>query len=469
MSQHDKKTSRRDFLKVAAASVGAATAAGGPWFWVPRRTWAATTEFHKSAKHTLILYPDGGMRSPSLFNADKITQWNPHVDGNGRPTQPGAPGTEWDLGAVADNTRLAMPSWGEELPPLPEVSNQVTVLGTVDHEPHKEQSDANHQSAKLRMTTGYPDGTTGFLAQISKHHEMYQGDARFTAFPPVAIGGGARIFGLAGGADFKYRSLFFNGPEDFDRGGPRSFHIPTPDWARGFAARQDERYTARVSPADLQRVGLYLDSKKNMGRFREILNAPMLNILRDGDVDPTLGTNAQLREAFGVAAWGPRVALAIRMFQLGSPAVAVAVGGYDTHSNEMVDFPPLARDLGRQLAALRYVLPRLDHPDGGTFWDHTVVTVVSEFARDNVEKTTGYNSAQGSDHRGLNGSRFQAVPFMGGPIDGGKFYGATDRETMAAKDEVFASQGVLAMLADAVGVDPGEFLDEPAVTRMYGS
>ncbi len=461
----EQNNSRREFLKAAAIGAGAVAA---PWIWVPRRAFAATTDFHKSAKHILVLYADGGMRSPSLFNADKIRQWNPHVDGQGNPTQPSAPGTEWDLGAVADAAPLRMNSWDDNLPPLPAVTGDITVLGTVDHEPHKEQSDANHQSAKLRMTTGYPDGTTGFLAQISKHHGLYAGEGRFTAFPPVSIGGGARIFGLAGGDNFKFRSLFFNGPEDFDRGGPRSFHIPAPSWAEGFAARQDERYTARVSPADLQRVGLYLDSKKNMGRFRDILAAPMLNILRDGNVAAELGTNAQLRDAFGAGPWGPRVALAIRMFQLGSPAVAVAVGGYDTHSNEMLDFPPLARDLGRQLAALRYVLPRLQHPDGGTYWDHTLVTVVSEFARDNTERSTGYNSAQGSDHRGLNGSRFQAVPFMGGPIAGAKLYGATDRETMAAKDEVFASQGVLAMLSDAVGVDPGLFLDEPAITRAYG-
>jgi uncharacterized protein (DUF1501 family) len=132
----------------------------------------------------------------------------------------------------------------------------------------------------------------------------------------------------------------------------------------------------------------------------------------------------------------------------------------------MVDFPPLARDLTRQLAALCQVLPRLPHPAGGTYWDHTVVTVLSEFSRDNTERLTGYNSAQGSDHRGENGSRYQSLPFLGGPVAGGRFRGKTDRSTMMAQDEVYASQGVLASLSDLVGVDPGLFLQERPVTDM---
>ncbi len=460
-------TTRRGFLKLLGASAGVA-AVGAPWIWVPKRSFAATSEAHGAAKHVIVLYADGGLRSPAIFNADLALQWNPHVDGEGAPTQSTVSGTEWKLGAVADRSSYALPSWGEgeRLKPLSEVADQVAVLGTVDHEPDAKLSDANHQSAKLRMTTGFLDGQTGFLAQIYKHHPMYAGEGRLTLFPPAVIGGSARQYGLANGEDGKFRPLFFNGPEDFQRGGIRSFHIEQPGWAKGFAQRQDERFAGKLSVADQARVGLYTDSKQNMDRFRDILALPQLNLLGDGEVEASLGSNVQLREAFGLGAWGPKVALAVRLLQFGSPMVVVGVSGYDTHSNEMVDFPPLARDLTRQLAALCQVLPRLPHPAGGTYWDHTVVTVLSEFSRDNTERLTGYNSAQGSDHRGENGSRYQSLPFLGGPVAGGRFRGKTDRSTMMAQDEVYASQGVLASLSDLVGVDPGLFLQERPVTDM---
>ena len=464
---------RRGFIKTAAAGLGAAAlGTAAPWIWTPRRSFAEVTEFHNSARHVLLLYADGGMRSPAMFNADKILQWNPHVDPEGNPTQPGARGTEWDVGAVFDNAATALPSWGqgEVLAPLPAVSNQIAVLGTVDHQPFEDTSDGNHRTAKLRATTGYFDGKAGLLAQINKHHPMYEGQKRFEAFPPVVIGGGARIYGEAIGADGAYRALFFNGPQDFQRGGIRAFNIHQPDWTTRLGDKLDDRFNQKLALSNAAKVGLYLDSKANRGRFRDILSMPMLNILSDGDVDRTLGTNEMLREAFGLGPWGPRTALAVRMIQLGSPIVSIGVGGWDTHSNEMVDYPPLARDLGRQLAALAYVLPRLAHPDGGTFWDHTLITVLSEFSRDNTERLTGYNSAQGSDHQGLNGSRYQAIPFMGGIVQGGRMFGQTDRVTMAPinREEVFHSQGVLATLADAIGVDPGLFFDQKAVTAMVG-
>ncbi len=467
-----KGLNRRGFIKAAAAGIGVAAAGtAAPWIWTPRASWAAISEHHASAKHMLILYADGGMRSPAIFNANLSLQWNPHVDGEGRPTQPGARGTEWDVGAVLDNAPIALPSWGqgEVLRPLPAVSDKVTVLGTVDHQPFEETSDANHQTARQRMTTGRFDGRMGFLAQISKFHPMYEGQKRFEAFPPVVIGGGARLYGEATGQDGLFRALFFNGPQDFQRRGIRSFQIPQADWSQQLGQKLDQRFSQRLALDNAARVSLYLDSKANKGRFRDILGLPMLNLLEDGAVDRELGTNQMMREAFGAGPWGAQVALAVRMLQLGSPAVAVGVGGYDTHSNEMVDFPPLAQDLGRQLAALIHVLPRLPHPEGGTFWDHTIVTVLSEFSRDNTERLTGYNSAQGSDHQGLNGSRHQAIPFLGGAIPGGKMFGRTDPTTMAAlnREEVFHSQGILSTLADAVGVDPGRFFDEAPVTTMY--
>ena len=97
------------------------------------------------------------------------------------------------------------------------------------------------------------------------------------------------------------------------------------------------------------------------------------------------------------------------------------------------------------------------------------MVVLSEFGRDNTEPATGYNSAGGSDHRGENGSRHQALPVMGGMVRGGQRIGEADAATMAPRDptQVIASQALLASLCDVIGVDPGAFFDAPPITELW--
>lgn len=461
--------SRRELFRSAALAIGATTLV--PTIWIPKRIFADTLSQWGAAKHLLILNADGGLRSPSLFNAKVGLQWNPHVDPMGNNTQPGAKGTKWNVGAIFSNESIPLPLWGDEemLPPLPAVSNSITVLGTVTHEPGAALGDGNHFSAKRRIATGFLNGEDGLLTRIYQHHPMYQGKGFDTAFPPVAIGAQARLFASAAPGNGVFRPLFFNGPQDFQNKGASAVHIDRPKWALELEAASDQRFVASLSPRDQQIAGLYVTAKAGIDRYRDILKHPMLRLGENPSLEPQLQSNARLMEVFGNGIWGGRVALAIRMFQLGSPAVVVGAGNYDTHSNETTELPPIAVDLGRQLAALRYVLPKLPHPSGGTYWDHTVISVVSEFSRDNVELTTGLNSANGSDHRGAQ-SRMQALPFMGGPISGGGFYGETSPQTMEPidNDDVFHSQGVLAALLQSIGVPTVDFFPENPVPQIFG-
>lgn len=461
--------SRRDVFRSAALAMGAVTFA--PAFWIPKRSFANAIEQWGAAKHLLILNADGGLRSPALFNAALSLQWNPHTDATGTNTQPGAPNTSWKVGAIFSNQPVPVPSWGdgEILAPLPAVSNSITVLGTVTHEPGSLLGDGNHFSAKRRIATGFLNGEDGLLTRIYQHHPMYQGKGFDTAFPPVAIGAQARLFASAAPGNGQFRPLFFNGPQDFQNKNTAAFKVDRPKWALELESQADKRFVASLSPRDQQAVGLYVTSKSGIDRFRDILKHPMLNLGSSAPVESDLKSNIQLMEAFGNGLWGGRVALAVRMFQLGSPAVVVGAGNYDTHSNETAELPPLAQDLGRQLAALRFVLPRLPHPAGGTYWDHTIIAVVSEFSRDNVELETGLNSANGSDHRGAQ-SRMQALPFMGGPVAGGALWGETSAETMEPidPDQVAHSQGVLAALFQSIGVPTADYFPESPVPQIFG-
>src|SRR5688500_17673415 len=80
--------SRRTFLGAAA---GAATVAASPWFWV-KKSFAQSTPGFGSAKHVLILYAAGGLRSTPLFNADASFQHNPFGRANST--------AEWGVGNV---------------------------------------------------------------------------------------------------------------------------------------------------------------------------------------------------------------------------------------------------------------------------------------------------------------------------------------------------------------------------------
>jgi uncharacterized protein (DUF1501 family) len=121
-----------------------------------------------------------------------------------------------------------------------------------------------------------------------------------------------------------------------------------------------------------------------------VSNRELLEVLGGGQDENSVFIDAR--------AWGRDVATAVRLFGFGTAACVVTRNEFDLHSDEERRYPPLARDLVRQLAGLRYLLPKMPHALGGTYWDHTVIAVVSEFSRNNTFPETGFNSARGSDH-----------------------------------------------------------------------
>jgi uncharacterized protein (DUF1501 family) len=162
--------------------------------------------------------------------------------------------------------------------------------------------------------------------------------------------------------------------------------------------------------------------------------------------------------------WGADIALALRCFSLGSPMVTVARDVYDMHDIEADAYAPRTEDLVRQLAGLHFLLHRMAHPDGGTYWDKTLVVTTSEFSRNNTNELTGFNTGNGSDHVGEDEdpARNQAIVMMGGVVAaGGKLIGATD-DNIKATGEVIASRDVLATVLDVLGLDAAALLGDSA-------
>jgi uncharacterized protein (DUF1501 family) len=238
-----------------------------------------------------------------------------------------------------------------------------------------------------------------------------------------------------------------------------------PDWANGMAADMDQRMKSRLSEADKRRVEAYVETRQATAKFSEIFNSETLKIRNGSDEKIDGISNAQLETIFGNSGTARQVRLALRLFHFGSPAVYLNQGSYDLHSGEKNRLPRMIDELNRLISGLRVALKTMEHPSGGTYWDHTLVAFGSEFGR--TADGEKFNSARGSDHGGDLATRWMSMPFMGGPIsqagNGGRSFGETGKRDLKAKGKVYSYRSVLKTLMDALGCDHSEFFqgDEP--------
>lgn len=432
------KNNRRTFLKLGLG--GIATGAIAPWIWTPRISRAGLEIPASRHNHLIVINLDGGARSVPMFNGDLDTRWNP------MGTQPGAAGTEWGVGMVFDPAPYTdtQATFGVAMPSLPMISNEVCVLGTLDHTPGAAAGVGDHNVARDIISAGKTGGGPGMMSLIYARHKNYTEGSAGLVFPPVVIGSGAAttIFGIPEGSITPVMVPSFSefATQSGDDAGGQ------PQWARDFEAGLDGATAAIRSARDRQLIDRMSNGKQNVEAFRNVFLDPALRV----SDEPTAGndlTNADLGAILGTSLLGRNMALALRFLQYGSAAVLVGDNGWDTHSAEMGAYSQSANTLARVLAGLNFALKRMNHPEGGTYWERTLVILQSEFGRDNLG-SNGYNSGGGSDHTGGPGSRYQAFPYMGGQVaQAGKFFGRTDPNTMEplAGEPIYGTTAHMAM------------------------
>lgn len=456
-----KSIDRRSFLRKSVVAGGALAL---PTMLVPRIARSATAAFGE-VDHVLVLFARGGLRSHCLFNAVGAEEHNPFG------TQPAAEGTEWTLGAACGAVPISTPNG--TLPSFAEITNDVTVIPCVDHRPGF-SPDIDHRTATNRIATGSPEGQHGLLSLVGRHRPGYENGFSRDALPPVEIG--PSELGMGAGEYAKARPLSLADAEG-------SFVSDLPvgkGWKQSARVALDEAFLARRAPAFDARISQLLQSKAYAREFADVLANPALDVLGQPDVEAGGFTNGALTNIFGTAtldtigdpmplpSWGAAVAKAVRFFQLGSPMCAVTRSYYDLHDLEEVAFAPRTQDLVRQLAGLNHVLKNMPHDKGGTFWERSLVVVISEFSRNNTNPD-GFNSGRGSDHvvRRPGPARNQAVALMGGPLSKkGKRLGETDRQ-MNATGPVFSSQSLLSTLLDVVGVDHRPLWEDAPIQELF--
>ncbi len=430
--------------------------AAAPTLWIPRAAFAQTSG-RGAVRHLIYIRLSGGFRFTTAFNGDVDGQFNPFGVSRIR-----ALGTEWGASTLLESAKWLADRDGETrkklgMMPVTSFTNSMCVLPCVDHEPASGRADGNHGSGLERFLTGYVGGATSFFSLLNyglKDAVAQAAAGGKTLLPAFSLGDA----GMATGAGIYagYRPPVLDG-DGFDRFAA-SAEDGLPAWATSLAAKLDDRMRLRLHPSLRPQVEAYQQTREATRTYGKIFRDELLKV-GNRSTDQVDGiSNRELDDLFGTDRAARRVALALRLFHFGSHAVFLSQGGYDMHSDEQQNLPDEMDRLNRVLSGLHVALHKMQHPEGGTYWDKTLVVLGSEFGR-----TTGssrFNSAGGSDHSSDLATRWMSMPMMGGLIEqagkGGRQLGGVRPADLKATGAVYSYRAVLKTLMDLLGADHSE-------------
>ncbi|MGA9520874.1 MAG: DUF1501 domain-containing protein [Myxococcaceae bacterium] len=437
---------RRGILK----GLGAALAF--PHLWIPKTAFAQTSG-RGTVKHLLFIRLSGGFRFTAAFNGGVDGQFNPF--GAGAKAQ----GTEWAPSSLLERSAWLDGDAGQALRTLgmkkvSEISNEICLLPCVDHEPFSNRADGNHGTGLERYLTGYVGGSTSFFTFINyglrsrTQQATVQGK---TLLPAFSLGEAGMATGAGVHAAYRAPVVDSDGFEGFGFNAEASL----PAWANAIAKNRDEQLRLRLHPELRASVEAYQQSRKDTAAYGEIFRSEILRVSERSQEKVDGISNTELQTMFGTGGIGSRVALALRLFHFGCPAVFFNEGGYDMHSGEQNGLPGSIENMNRLISGLHAALKRMQHPDGGTYWDHTLVVFGSEFGR----TTDGqrFNSAGGSDHSSDLATRWMSMPFMGGIVEragkNGRTLGSTRASDLKAEGKIYSYRAVLKTCLDWLGAE----------------
>jgi hypothetical protein len=488
------KLTRRQFLAALSATSVA------PMIFVPRASRAQQQAAQTTrAKQLLIIYAGGGMRGHALFSFDGAPkQLNPF----GVAGSPGSAKAAFRLASpVSGNTDTApfqqspelLPEWGKNLPTLfGPTLEQFSLLGPVDHNPDG-PPEVDERRAKNLISTGRADGGPGLLTIIGNKLPTPR------PLPPFCIGDEAAIFGRVTSGLEAGAPVFIRDPLDVgadlnaygrlarDSVAMDGSHVMVPataqeQWEIDLGNALDGSLKNQLPKALAPRLDRVIGSRAQLKAVQEVLSRPQLRFKSDANATASFEnsngvplSNRRLEQAFlpfvrfqtgGLTTnsnfndpVGAKLAMAVRLLQYGSPAVAVGFGGFDLHKDEDKLLHTVSRPLGRAIAALLFVLGGMPGVEAKRRLDEVLVVVVSEWGRDSVRDDTGFNDQGGSDHRGGPSSRFQILPIFGAGVKGGRIIGGfTPDVTLKPTTKTYSTAALSATLLNALGVDSRPFI-----------
>lgn len=452
------KLSRRRLLQG-----GVAAAAAGPMIWIPKPAFAQQCTGRGGVKHLIYIHLGGGFRFNTAYNGDVAREFNPFG-----PSRNVAAGTEWGASTLLEGADWLEGTDGEPLVAagmrrVTDFSDEMMVLATVDHEPTAGSADGNHGTGLERFNTGYVAGENGIFTLIN-YGLRAQIEAANAAgevqLPPFVLGNAGMARG--GGALAAYRPPVISG-DGFDNFVFAS--KPLPEWATAMAGDADKSMMNRQIVSNKSLIEAYVGTRESTRKFSEIFASEILKIRNNSDEEIDGISNRELATLFGDSGAARQAHLALRLFHFGCPAVTFDQGGYDMHSGEDENLPMSMMEVNRILSALNVALKKMKHKDGGSYWDHTLVVLGSEFGR-TARGESGFNSAGGSDHGGDLATRWMSMPFMGGLVTslglGGKQFGVTGKNDLKDDGLVFSYRSVAKTFMDLLCADHSEVFPEDA-------
>ena len=489
------KVSRRQFL----AALSAASVA--PMIFVPRFSRAQMQAAAQAtrAKQLLIIYAQGGMRSHALFSFDGAPKaLNPY----GVAGSPGSNKAAFRLASpVGGNPDLApfqqspelLPLWGINMPPLfGSTLEQFSLLGPVDHNPDG-PAELDEKRARNLISTGRATGGPGLLTIIGNRLPSVR------PLPPFCIGDEAAIFGAVTPGMEAGAPVFIRDPLDIGADGnplgrvTREPRGAVDAWELDFHRAVDGDLKNKLPRALSPQIDRVIGGREQLKAVQEVLARPELRLNTVENQAASKGTaygvplsNRRIEQAFlsfirfpsgGNTLssnfndpLGAKLALAVRLLQFGSPAVAVGMSGFDLHRDENKLLHTVSRPLGRGLAGLLFVLGGMAGVEAKRFLDEVLIVVVSEWGRDGVRDDTGYNDQGGSDHRGGPSCRQQILPIFGAGVKGGRVIGGfSPTVDLRPTGKIFSTASLSATLVSALGVDSRAFIDADPIEEVFAS
>ena len=397
------QTARRDFLVTSLA--GAMGLACSPW-----GSLAQAASEKKTAKACILLYLQGG---PS------------HID-----TFDPKPGTPTGGSYTAIDTKIAGVKFSQHLPKLAAVSDKLAIIRSMT------SKEGDHDRGTVLLHTGYsPTPALVYPALGSIIAKEKQDDSDVApGFVSVGDTNGSGYLGpeygpyVVGDPLNPGQNLAL--PEGFalERLNKRMKALEA--FNLGFAKK-----SASSRPLDFTRLSIKANRMRESAALKSF--------------DPAT-EEGQLWQAYGGEVGDGSLArsliLARRMVENGVRFVEVALGNWDTHSDNFNLVAALSAQLDSGLATLVK-----DLSDRGLL-ESTLVLCVGEFGR-----TPQINGDNGRDHHS---DVFSAV-VAGGGIQGGRAIGSSDDAGAAVKDRPVTFPDLHATLLHACGIDPAREYTTP--------
>ena len=402
--------SRRDFLRVSAASLGLSFAVPG------LELRAANARGAERQKSFLTIWLSGG---PS-----QLETWDPH------------PGTTigGDKGVKAIQTKIPDALIADLYPQTAEQMHHVSIIRSLV------SKEGDHERGAYMLHTGYRPEPTLVHPSIGAiaAHELSDITIEIPHFVALGTAPFPPRGGFLGDKLDAYRvynpgqngqNLQPNVGNDRQERRLKNLDVVSQSFRRGRGVRVDQTLHQHTIDAALRMM-----TSEQLKAFKV-------------DDEP-----AAVRDAYGRQPFGTGCLVARRLLEVGVRSIEVSLDGFDSHANNLVAHTNRARELDPALATLFRELAERD------LLPSTVVLVTGEFGR-----TPKINPLQGRDHWPTG---FSCL-IGGGGLRGGAVLGATDPTGAKSQPEVpITVADLYATVLHSLGIDYAKEVITPILRPM---